>query len=125
MALILDVPWLLLTRSVVPDSPGTMRIAVSGMFGLAGVFLQLNCSSWENVLSQMFGILAILCSLAKRSVSYYFFFFYKQTITHGLLGCVLRLNILTGQSKSSDPPDDVCLSARLHTEIVQLATLPF
>src|SRR5882724_61543 len=79
MALIIDVPWLILTRSAVPDSPGTMRIAVTGIFGLVGVFLQLNCSSWENVLSQMFGILAILCSLAKRSVSYYYLFVYFRS----------------------------------------------
>jgi len=46
------------------------------MFGLTGVFLQLNCSSWVNVLSQMFGILIILCSLAKRSISYYYLFVY-------------------------------------------------
>jgi len=47
-------------------------------------------------------------------------------ITHRLLGCVPRLHILIGQSKLLDPPDDVCLSTRLHLVIVwQLATLPF
>jgi len=70
LALILDVPWLILTQLVVPDSMGTNKIVVLGMFGLAGVFLQLDGHSWVNVL--MFSILAILCSLVKRSVSYLF-----------------------------------------------------
>ena len=72
LALVLDVPWLILTWSVVPDSPGMKKIVVLGVFGLAGVFLQLDGHSWVNALSQMFGILAILCSLVKRSVSYLF-----------------------------------------------------
>ena len=47
-------------------------------------------------------------------------------VTHGLLGCGLRLNMLPGQSRSLDSPDDVCLSARLPRVIVQqLATFPF
>src|SRR5882672_1993467 len=47
-------------------------------------------------------------------------------VAHGLLGCVLRLNMLPSQSRSSDLHDNVCLSTRLPRVIVQqLATLPF